>query len=47
MRNNRDFKKTMSGVMILCLCMAMVMPVVRFCAYAEGCTVVEVLDENG
>jgi len=34
-------------MMVLCLCMAMVTPVLSFGAYAEGGTVVEVLDENG
>ena len=47
MRNNRDCKRTFAGMMVLCLCMAMVTPVVSFGAYAESGTVVEVLDENG
>ena len=50
MKNNRGLsglKRTFAGMIVLCLCMAMVMPVVSFGAYAEGGTVVEVLDENG
>lgn len=50
MKNNRGLsglKRALVGMTVLCLCAVLMMPVLSFGAYAEGGTVVEVLDENG